>query len=120
MEDPGLDLSAALEGDPVRILWRPREVSEASGPGGSRGDTLPIDLDPPDHGDFLEELFRSKEAWIEVSYRDGRRGVRHWNAAGMSRTSNVIGNLRSRPDFRAGAWQERGIVAVRVSIVPPR
>ena len=37
----------------------------------------------------------------------------------MSSTSNVIGNLRSRPEFRAGKWQARGIASLRVTIERP-
>ena len=52
VEDPGLDLSAALEGVPVRILWRAHEIGAPSRRSRSRGNTLPIDLDPPEHGGF--------------------------------------------------------------------
>ena len=119
VEDPGVDLGIALGGDPVRILSRGRGGEPSPRRRRSRESALPIDLEPPDPRDFLEALLRNKEAWIEESYRDGRREVRRWDAAGMKRTSKVIGNLRSRPEFRAGAWQDRGIVGVRVSIEPP-
>ena len=119
VDDPGLDLGVVLEGDPVRILSRVREVGSPPRLNRSHEATLPIDLEPSDTGEFLEALLRNKEAWIEVSYRDGRRKVTRWDAVGMSRTSNVIRNLRSRTDFRARVWQEKGIVAVRVSIEPP-
>ena len=81
--------------------------------------TLPITLDPMNSREFLQALLRTKEAWLEVSYDDGRKEVRRWDASRMSASSNVIGNLRSRPEFRAGRWQERGIVQVRASIEPP-
>ena len=81
--------------------------------------TLPITLDPPDSQVFLHALLLTKEAWIEVSYRDGRKEVRRWNATRMRPSSNVIGNLRSRPEFRAGLWQLKGISGLRVSIERP-
>ena len=82
--------------------------------------SLPITLDPENSADFLAALLRTKEAWLEVSYSDGRKEVRRWNASHMSLSSNVIGNLRSRPEFRAGAWQGNGITGLRASIEPPR
>ncbi len=82
--------------------------------------SLPIILDPPNPKDFLETLLSTKEAWIEETYNDGRKVVRHWHARRMSRSSDVINNLRSRPSYRAGKWQELGIVSLRVSIEPPR
>lgn len=87
--------------------------------GQGRGPVLPITLDPEEPADFLAALLRTKEAWLEVSYNDGRKEIRHWDAPRMSPSSNVIGNLRSRPEFRAGTWQEEGIVSLRVSIEPP-
>ena len=85
-----------------------------------RGPTLPITLDPPNSADFLDALLRTREAWIEVSYRDGRKEVRRWDASLMRSSSNVIGNLRSRPEFRTGTWQENGIASLRVSVERPR
>ena len=82
--------------------------------------SLPITLDPENSADFLAALLRAKEAWLEVSYSDGRKEVRRWDASHMSLSSNVIGNLRSRPEFRAGIWRGNGITGLRVSIEPPR
>ena len=83
------------------------------------GSVLPITLDPEHSADFLTALLHTKEAWLEVSYSDGRKEVRRWYAPRMSPSSNVIGNLRSRSEFRAGTWQQGGIVSLRVSIEPP-
>ena len=85
-----------------------------------RASALRITLDPENSADFLAALLRTKEAWLEVSFSDGRKEVRRWNASHMSRSSNVIGNLRSRPEFRAGTWRESGITGLRASIEPPR
>ena len=92
---------------------------EQGGEVASPGGPLPITLDPADSGDFLDALLRTKEAWLEVTYSDGRREVRRWNAARMERSSNVIGNLRSRPEFRNGTWQNSGIASLRATIVRP-
>ena len=85
-----------------------------------RGAILPITLDPLNSSDFLATLLRTKEAWLEVSYSDGHKEVRRWDASFMSASSNVIGNPRSRPEFRSGAWQKNGIASLRVSIERPR
>ncbi len=84
-----------------------------------QGSTLPITLDPQDSSDFLDALLRTKQAWLEVSYRDGRKEVRRWDASRMQPSSNVLGNLRSKSDFRRGTWQQKGIVSLRVSIERP-
>ena len=81
---------------------------------------LPITLDPPNPKDFRDALLRTKEAWLEVSFNDGRKEVRRWGASNMRTSSNVIGNLRSRPEFRAGKWKNRGITSLRASIERPK
>ena len=88
-------------------------------PGGMRDGPLPISLEPPRPSDFLAALLDARRAWLELSYQDGRKEVRRWDASRMSSTSNVIGNLRSRPEFRAGKWQARGIASLRVTIERP-
>ena len=85
-----------------------------------KGPALPIALDPQNSADFLDALLRTREAWLEVSYSDGRKEVRHWDASRMSTSSNVIRNLRSRPEFRSGTWQKNGIASLRVSVERPR
>ena len=85
-----------------------------------QGSTLPITLDPQNSADFLAALLSAKQAWLEVSYSDGRKEVRRWDASLMRPSSNVIGNLRSRPEFRAGTWQKNGIASLRVSVERPR
>ena len=64
-------------------------------------------------------LLRTKEAWLEVSYSDGRKEIRRWDASLMRPSSSVMGNLRSRPEFRAGTWQNNGVASLRVSIERP-
>ena len=85
-----------------------------------KGPTLPITLDPQNSADFLDALLRTREAWLEVSYSDGRKEVRRWDASLISASSNVIGNLRSRQEFRSGTWQKKGIASLRVSVARPR
>ena len=125
VNDPDIDLAAVLDGTPLMILSREsRDASAETAQQRQRGSrgrrpTLPITLVPPNSEDFRDALLRTKKAWIEVSYQDGRTEVQPWNAGNMRPTSNVIGNLRSRPEFRSDAWQKNGIASVRVTIEEP-
>ena len=78
-------------------------------------DTLPIEFEPA--GDsFRKLLLQQGEAWITEFYRNGAKKRLHWDAKNMSETSNVIGNLRSRPRYREGSWERLGIESLRVSV----
>ena len=125
VSDPGMDLAAILNGTPLMVLHQesrdpaPETARRRQrGPRG-RGPTLPITLEPPNPEDFLDALLKTQRAWIQVTYQDGRTEVQPWNAGNMSPTSNVIGNLRSRPEFRRDAWQRNGIAGVRATIQEP-
>ena len=78
---------------------------------------LSIELVPPDPLAFKMELLRTRKAQIIISYENGKEEVRVWNAPNFSPTSNLLGNLRSRPEFRQGEWQARGIAKVTVRVV---
>lgn len=77
---------------------------------------LPIELNPPLESDFKRRLLSTKTAYITIFYNNGISEQRIWNAHQFSETSGVFGNLRSRPEFRQGEWQKRGIKKVYVSI----
>lgn len=77
---------------------------------------LPITLDPADPDIFKQELLVSKRAVVETFYNDGRVEYKKWNASKFSASSNVFGNLRSRPEYRSGNWQSRNIVKVHVKV----
>lgn len=83
------------------------------------GETLPITLDPPAVAAFKDALLRKGEARILEIHRDGRTIERRWNATNMSESSNVLGNLRSRPRYRSGAWKPLGIQSLAVSVRQP-
>ena len=125
VSDPGIDLASLIKGNPLMVLSResksapPETTRQLQHRTRGRGPTLPIALEPPSSEDFREALLRTKKAWIEVSYQDGRKEVQPWNAGNMRPTSNVVGNLRSRPELRSGAWQKNGIVSVRATIEEP-
>ena len=80
---------------------------------------LPIQLSPEPASAFKAALLRTKLAWITVHYADGRRETKPWRAPNITRNSNIIGNLRTRSEFRSGYWQASGIVRVDVSIDRP-
>ena len=122
---PDIDLTVLLDGSPLKVLRQnpkgavPETTQQKHLGAKGRGLTLPITLDPPNSGDFLGLLVRMKKAWIQVTYQDGHSEVQLWNAGNMRPTSNVIGNLRSRPEFRSNAWQNNGIDSIRVTIGEP-
>ena len=78
---------------------------------------LPITLVPSDPDTFRKRLLLSKQATIEIFYSDDRVESKLWNASRFSSSSNVFGNLRSRPEFRSGKWQANGIIKVNVKVL---
>jgi hypothetical protein len=80
------------------------------------GGTLPIQLEPADIQEFKNRLLICHKARIIVEYADGRLREIQWIADRIRADSNIISNLRSRPEFRRGEWQKRGIARVRVVI----
>lgn len=110
VKSPGIDLLVLLDGSPLKVMFQNPKgaVSETTQQGHrgtkSRGPTLPITLNPPNPSDFLASLLRTKKAWIQVTYQGGHTEVRLWNAENMGPTSSIVGNLRSRPEFRSNAW----------------
>ncbi len=82
----------------------------------ARTGVLPIVLHPSPAPEFKRQLLARNRATIEVWYSDGRSEVRQWDASKFSDTSNVMGNLRSRPEFRQGSWQRAGMVKVVVKV----
>ena len=113
-------LNRALDGSSVPVSDRKTNAPQRiRGTGEVRDPPLPITLDPPNSADFLDALLRTKEAWIEESHSDGHKEARLWYASRMQSSSNVKGNLRSRPRYRRGAWQQLGIVSIHVTIERP-
>lgn len=106
--------------------FRPKAPSQAetgmdeeghfSGTGLVESDILPITLDPIDPSEFKDQLLKRKAAEITTFYKDGLTVTRPWIANRFAATSNVFGNLRSRPEFRQGEWQAHGIIKVHVRV----
>ena len=114
------DAPSPPEEPPRGVLRTPAQVGGQRPIRTGQDSTLPITLEPADSGDFRDALLRTKEAWIEESYTDGRKEVRRWDAARMRPSSNVFNNLRSRSEYRQGTWQRNGVASLRVTIERPR
>lgn len=99
---------AGLPNEPGR---KPRDVRLRSGNSGS---VLPIELHPTDPAIFRDEFIRLGSATISTYYDGGRIKKSIWKCKYLTSTSNVIGNLRSRPDFRNDRWHALGITKVVV------
>jgi hypothetical protein len=82
-----------------------------------RNEYLPIILIPADRDEFKAALLKSRTAEIVTTYLNGEEKRRLWKASFLSESSNVIGNLRSRPEFRAGQWQANSITKVTVRVI---
>ena len=83
---------------------------------GRHRDALPIVLEPSDRKVFRSAFIRHGSARMSIHYENGRVEDKMWLRQDFGPTSNVIGNLRSRPNFRAGMWQQLGIKKVIVSV----
>lgn len=79
-------------------------------------DVLPITLIPENTNDFLRDLLMTRTAIITTYYTYKEKESKIWYANQMRETSDVLGNLRSRPEFRQGNWQESKITKVEVRI----
>lgn len=75
---------------------------------------LPITFVPSEESEFKQKLLLNKKAIIETHYANGTVESKVWNASRFSISSNLLGNLRSRQEFRAGKWQAAGIVRVHL------
>ncbi len=74
------------------------------------------ELNPHLESEFKQLLLERKQAYITTYYENGTSEKRIWKANSFKESSGVMGNLRSRPEFRNGKWQENGIEKVNVSI----
>lgn len=77
---------------------------------------LPIILIPNDIEKFKKILLINKKATITTYYKDGTYIKKYWTAENMTSDSNILGNLRSRPEFRKENWQKLKIEKVVVEV----
>jgi len=86
-------------------------------PEADSSEALRFEFDPSPANVFKAELLKNKMAKMTLHYQNGHTEDRIWNAANFTETANLIGNLRSRPQFRQGEWQRRGISWIEVKII---
>lgn len=103
-----INISEISENDNNKNMEGPTPVSLNS--------LLKIELEPRDENEFKKRLLCVKKATITTYYNDGQVETKTWKAHLFTEKSNVLGNLRSRPQFRSGEWQRRGIIKVLVSV----
>lgn len=113
------DSPANVEPSPVTISGAATGEPSSGGEVPSGSLVLPITLTPRGVGNFKAAVLANRLAWIDVTYRDGHIERLAWSASKLTEASDVIGNLRTRPDFRQGKWQAKGIVAVHVTARAP-
>lgn len=111
------DSAGARQQAPVSDAASVSRIAAPAAPRSTSSGILPITLDPPQVGEFKEQLLVRKVAKITTFYEDGRTEERPWIASRFTEASDVFGNLRSRPEFRQGEWQSRGIVKVHVRVL---
>ena len=66
----------------------------------SNNQKLSIELNPSNPSVFLEKLLETKSAILNTYYKDKDPVSKIWDASNINAKSNIVGNLRSRPDFR--------------------
>lgn len=79
-------------------------------------DSLPIQLIPSESDAFRNAFISRGLAEMAIHYQDGRIENQVWPCQRFGPKSNVMGNLRSRAQFRSGIWQQLGIRNVVVKI----
>ena len=86
-------------------------------PATAGGAILPIEFDPAEpNGAFKDALLSRRLASITTFFADGESERRFWNASKIKPESDIVKNIRSRPEYRSGEWQRRRITRVRVSV----
>ena len=77
---------------------------------------LLIELNPQLEIEFKQLLLERKKAYITTFYKNGTSEKKIWKAKRFSESSNVLGNLRTRAEYKNGKWQEDGVTKIYVSI----
>ena len=96
-EEARIDEAVKLIGLPVLVP----EVRTPTQKGSNKGyKDVPVHLTPSDPEDFKKELLKKKLANITLNYADGSHRESIWKANNFDSTSNVMGNIKSRPFWR--------------------
>jgi len=78
---------------------------------------LPIELIPSNSEEFKSLLLLSKQATITIFYNNGNTESKIWKATKINKDSNILGNIRSRQEFRNGNWQKENIEKVKLEVI---
>lgn len=111
--DAAIHMAPPSSGDVVGEAGHPVAVPKIDSP----SSILPITLEPSNAAEFKRQLLASRHAEITTFYSDGRVEHQPWDAFRFSEASSLMGNLRSRHEFRPDVWRQSGIVKVHVRIV---
>ena len=66
-----------------------------------------------DFEDFKKLLLEKKKAYVDWYYQNGRvEAQKPWDASRFSKDSNLLANVRSRPEAKNGKWKELGLTKV--------
>jgi hypothetical protein len=116
LKDISIHLSAMIKSKNISSKIDQPIITSPSQKNSTNNELLPIFLNPSNLEDFKKKLLISKLAEIKTTYSDGRTQIKKWNAGQFKQSSNVLNNLRSRPEYRSGQWQANHIVRVDVII----
>jgi hypothetical protein len=99
-----------------RPLIQAKKSSMRPRSGASSGVVLPVFFQPETPSEFKTEFLERRKALIEVHFQDGSVTTKTWIAHRFNENSNLIGNIRSRSDFRGNCWVEKKITKVLVKV----
>lgn len=83
------------------------------------GDALPIDYEVTPPSEFLAKFLEAGVAFIEEHYADGHTQIRQWKARKLTPRSNLVANIRSKPEYRYGKWQAAGLCRLVLRLTHP-
>lgn len=78
--------------------------------------TLPITFYPEDMEEFKSAFIKEGKATISIKYEDGSIEKKSWLCRHLTEDSNIIGNVRSKPEFRKENWIKNKIKNVHISV----
>jgi hypothetical protein len=84
-----------------------------------RDGSLPIEFKGVAPQRFLERFLAAGVAYIEEHYVDGQVKVRKWLVERLTAKSNLVANIRSKPQYRQGNWQDAGLAKLVMHLEPP-
>ena len=96
-------------------IFTPDRVNSRSNQATRSQTALPIFFQPESSDEFKAALIKQRKALIDI-YANGTVKTIPWCIKRFDKNSNLIGNLRSRKDFRNPHWKNLGISKVVLRI----